>query len=198
MALEKKFARKLDDLWRRRTASLRATVIPRGVGQPPRFTRQVREGLINDLLDDATQLLLRKYGWEAFSKVVASRRLKQMKGHGLLSRAKNLLSWAESKIDGPIIYAFWRGSKCLYVGKGNTWKRLRSYDHSAYLNAQSIEVFQITSKSQLGKAECLATHLFEPRDKKVKPAKVKWGKACPICRRHDNVRNQLKTLFKMK
>jgi hypothetical protein len=84
------------------------------------------------------------------------------------------------------------------VGKGKSWRRLRSYDRSAYLHAQCIEVFEITSKSQLGKAECLATHLFEPRDQKVKPAKVKWGKACPICRKHDDVRDKLKTLFKMK
>ena len=198
MALAKQFARKLDNLWRRRTASLRATVIPRGVGQPPKFTRQVRESLINDLLDDATNLLLKKHGRAEFKKVVLRRKLKQMKGLGLLKRARNLLNWAESRIDGPIVYAFWRGNRCLYVGKGESWKRLRSYDHSAYLNAQCIEVFQVTSRSQLGKAECLATHLFNPRDKKVKPAKVKWGKACPICRRHDDVRDKLKTLFKMK
>jgi hypothetical protein len=91
MALEKQFARKLDALWRRRTASLRATVIPRGVGQPPKFTRQVREGFINDLLDDATALLLKKHGREEFNKVVVARRLKQMKGYGLLKRAENLL-----------------------------------------------------------------------------------------------------------
>ena len=198
MSLAKHFARKLDELWKRRTATLRATVIPRGVGQPAKFTRQVRERLINDLLDDATHLLLKRHGRAEFKRVIVRRQLKQLKGHGLLNRADNLLNWAESHLAGPIVYSFWRGNKCLYVGKGKNWRRLRSYGRSAYLHAQCIEVFQVASKSQLGKAECLATHLFEPRDKKVKPAKVKWGKSCPICKKHDEVRMSLKALFKMK
>ncbi len=199
MSLAKHFSNKLEDLWWRRTAELRALVIPRSAGQPPKFSRQVRERLINHLLDDATKILVKREAWLEFRNVAPYRRLWQIKGHGLLNRGRDLLSWAESKLHGPIIYTFWRGKKCLYVGKGKTWKRLRSYDKSAYLlSANCIEVFLVSNKSQLGKAECLATHLFQPRDEKVKPAKAKWGKACPVCRKHDTIRDELITLFKMK
>lgn len=199
MALGKQFTNRLNRLWERRTADLRSLVIPRGVGQPPKFSRQVRERFINQLLDIATKILLKREGQVEFRRVVLQRRLKQIRGRGLLDRADNLLQWAESKLHGPIVYAFWRGRKCLYVGKGESWKRLRTYARSAYLlQAKCIEVFRIAGGSQVAKAECLATHLFEPRDSRVKPARVKWGKACPICRKHDLVRAELRTLFKMK
>lgn len=199
MSLEKQFHNKLEGLWKRRTGKLRALVIPRNVGQPQIFTKRVRDKQISGLLKDSTRLLLNREGVREFRKVAPHRRLWQIKGHGLVSRGRNLVRWAESKLTGPIIYSFWRGTKCLYVGKGLTWKRLRSYDKSAYLqSANCIKVFLVTNKSQLGKAECLATHLFEPRDQKVKPAKEKWGKECPICRKHDAFRDELNSLFKMK
>lgn len=199
MGLSKQFSNKLEGLWRRRTAELRALVIPRGVGQPPKFSRQVRDRLIIQLLEDATRLLLQREGRSKFREVASPRRLRQIKGHGLLKRGGNLLKWAEKELKGPIVYCFWKGGKCLYVGKGETWRRLKSYEKSAYLlQATCIKVFLVKSKSQLGKAECLATHLFRPRDEKVKPAKAKWGKACPICQKHDSIRSELNTLFKMK
>ena len=199
MALAKHFSNELESLWKRRTAELRSLVIPRGAGQPTKFSRQLRDRLINRLLDDATKILLSREGRSEFHAVAPRRRLWQIKGHGLLKRGGNLLDWAEAKLKGPIVYVFWKGKRCLYVGKGETWKRLRSYEKSAYIvQSTCIEVFLVPSKSQLGKAECLATHLFEPRDKKVKPAKAKWGKECPICQKHDVIRDELNTLFKMK
>jgi hypothetical protein len=199
MSLEKHFSNNLEGLWKRRTAELRALVIPRGAGQPPKFSRQVRERFMSQLLDDASEILVKREGRKEFGMVAPNRRLWQIRGHGLLNRGHNLLNWAESKLTGPIVYAFWRGTKCLYVGKGGTWKRLQSYERSAYLlQANCVEVFLVTNRSQLGKAECLATHLFEPRDQKVKAAKTKWGKECPVCRKHDAIRAELNALFKMK
>jgi len=110
-----------------------------------------------------------------------------------------MLDWAGSSLSGPIVYGFWKGNRCLYIGKGGSWRRLKSYEKSAYLlQATRIKAFCIKTKSQLAKAECLATHLFNPRDKKMKPAKVKWGKKCPICRKHDEVRRQVQNLFRLK
>lgn len=199
MALTKQISNKLDSLWKRRTAMLRALVIPRGVGQPTKFTRHVRDRLINQLLDDATKLLVKREAHTEFKKVAPHRCLMQIRGHGLLKRGSYLLEWAEAELEGPIVYSFWRGRKCLYVGKGDTWKRLRNYEKSAYLlQASCIEVFLVKGKSHLGKAECLAVHLFEPRDNRKHPAKEKWGKECPICQKHDVIREELNTLFKMK
>jgi hypothetical protein len=199
MALHKQFARKLDQLWHRRTTDLRALVVRRRAGKPPSFTKKVRERLVYDLLGIASTILIRSHAKSEFSDVIRKRRLRFLRGRGLVARGHELVAWARNTQRGPIVYAFWRGRKCLYVGKGETWRRLRSYEKSAYLlQASCIEVFQITSRSHLGKAECLATHLFKPRDHKVRPARVKWGKACPVCRKHDRVREELRGLFRMR
>jgi hypothetical protein len=63
--------------------------------------------------------------------------------------------------------------------------------------ANWINVFMVRGPSHVAKVECLATHLYEPRDRQVKPARVKWGKECPICRKHDHIREELQHLFKM-
>ncbi|MCK6445338.1 MAG: hypothetical protein L6Q99_03015 [Planctomycetes bacterium] len=199
MALAKQFSRKLDQLWHRRTDELRAQVVPRGAGKPPSFTKKVRQKLVDELLDLASTILIRRSGRAEFRATVAHRRLRFIRERGLLKRGKGLVQWAQRTVKGPIVYAFWRRRRCLYVGKGKSWRRLRSYEKSAYLlSATCVEVFSVRSKSQLGKAECLATHLFDPRDQRVRPARVKWGKACPICRRHDAVRDELRGLFRMR
>lgn len=113
MSLTKQFSNKLEDLWKRRTAEVRALVVPRGAGQPTKFSRQVRGRLINHLLDDATAILVKRDGWLEFRKIAPTRRLWQIKGHGLVNRGCNLIHWAESKLDGSIVYSFWRGKKCL-------------------------------------------------------------------------------------
>jgi hypothetical protein len=193
MWLDKQFHSKLDELWSRRTARIRSVVTPQGVGHPKIFTKALREKHINELLEIASRILLKRQGRKEFARVVESRHLKHISGHGLLARGDDLLAWAGAKLHGPIVYAFWSGKKCLYVGKGSSWKRLHCYEKSAYLlQARCIEVFCVTGQSQLGKAECLATHLFGPRDNKMKASKVKWGKACPICKKHDEVRRDLK------
>ena len=199
MALTKQFSNKLNDLWKRRTATLRALVIPQGVGKPTTFTKKVRDRLIVSLLEDASRILVKRDGKSEFLKVKRHRHLRTIKGHGINKRAERMLNWARTKLTGPIIYSFWKGRNCLYVGKGESWRRLKNYDKSIYLKeADSIEVYCITTQGNLGKAECLATHLFEPRDNKVKAAKTKWGKSCPICRKHDQMREELANIFRIK
>jgi hypothetical protein len=199
MSEAKQFSRKLEELWNRRTTTLRSHVIPRGRGKALGFTKAVRTRLIGDLLDVASRILIRREARSEFDVVKRGRRLRRIKGRGLLARGNETISWAESALRGPIVYSFWRGSRCLYVGKGNSWTRLKAYAKSAYLKeADSIEVHLIKGKSQLGKAECLATHLFNPRDNKVRAARIKWGKACPVCRKHDMIRRELLGLFKLR
>ena len=199
MSSAKQFSDKLDELWRRRTASLRSHVIPQGVGKPLVFSKPVRQKFVNELLDDASAILIRRDARRELNKITASRHLKHVRGHGLKRRAENMLAWAESALSRAVVYGFWKGRRCLYIGKGGSWRRLKNYEKSAYLlQATQIKAFCVTTPSQLAKAECLATHLFDPRDKKMNPAKVKWGKKCPVCREHDYVRQQVQNLFKLK
>jgi hypothetical protein len=199
MSLAKQFSKKLDILWKRRTAKIRDIVIPKKAGKPLGFAKKARDKNIGELLEIASDILVKRDGHSEFEKVKRHRHLTKIKGHGVNSRAKNMLAWAKSKLNGPIVYSFWNGKKCIYVGKGKSWKRLKNYDKSIYLKeARIIEVFCINTQGNLGKAECLATHLFEPRDNKVKAAKTKWGKECPICRKHDQMREELTSLFKIR
>jgi hypothetical protein len=198
MSLSKQFNRTLDELWHRRTAELRALAVPPGQGQPLVFSRKIRQRLTDRLLHVATRLLLKREGKRAFKSVVWKRKLRFVQGYGLDDRFHHLFDWARKECPGPIVYAFWKDKKCLLVGKGTTWRRLHRYDKSVYLKeATSLEVFCIQGKSHLAQAECLATHLFKPRDQKIKPAKSKWGKKCPVCKKHDRIRRELRSLFKM-
>lgn len=198
MALAKQFSRKLDQLWKRRIAEFRSLVIPTH-GAILKFTRKRRDKVIKEVVGIASRIVLKREGHREFDKVVTQRRLRMIKGRGLLQRGDNLVRWARETLRGPIIYAFWRKRKCLYVGKGASWRRLRNYRKSAYmLEATCVEVFQIAGKSQLAKAECLATHKFDPRDIKADPAEVRWGKTCPVCEKHDQIRSELRSIFRMK
>jgi hypothetical protein len=82
------------------------------------------------------------------------------------------------------------------VGKGERWTRLRGYEKSIYLqHADLLEVYLVRGVSQLPKVECLTKHLYDPRDNKAKPARKKWGKRCPLCKVHDQIRGELRSLF---
>jgi len=81
-------------------------VTPQGVGHPKVFTKQVREKYINELLETASAILLKRNGHKEFAKTVDSRHLKHIAGHGLIARGDDLLAWAEAKLHGPIVYVF--------------------------------------------------------------------------------------------
>lgn len=199
MSLKISFNKQLDRLWKRRTESLRILIHGAKSGRSMHFSRETRDKAIANILATATSLLLKNQGADEFRSVVGKRRLWQVKGRGLNSRGANLCNFSSHFNGTPIVYVFWRGRRCLYVGKGNSGSRLRAYQKSAYLReASCIEVFVVRSRSLVGKAECLATHLFGPRDNKVKAARKKWGKKCPICRGHDQLRVEIRSLFKMK
>jgi hypothetical protein len=198
MALTKQFSKKLDQLWKRRIADFRSLVVP-SWGAILKFTRSRRDAMINDILEIASRIVLKREGHREFDRVVVGRRLRMIKGRGLLERGDNLVGWAREKLRGPIVYAFWRRRKCLYVGKGESWRRLTSYRKSAYMiEATCLEVFLVSGKSNLAKVECLATHMFNPRDIKAMPAEVRWGKTCPVCEKHDRIRSELRAIFKMR
>jgi hypothetical protein len=198
MALIKTFEDTLENLWHRRTAKLRCVIVPPGPGKQPKFNKKIRDKIVGELLEVASEVLVKRDAKQSFKEITQTRHLKKLVGWGLRQRAARLLKWAKENIRGPIIYAFWRGNRCLYVGRGTSWTRLKAYEKSAYLNsADSIEIFCIKTLGNLARAECLATHLYAPRDKKVKPAKVKWGKACPVCARHDFIQEELNYLCRI-
>jgi hypothetical protein len=200
MALTKQFLKSLDEALERRTEYLRRLVVPAGQGAPKKYTRKVRDRLKKKLLLAASDVLVRDQASAEFSRTKRNRHLRFISGFGVQDRFDRINAWAKRKIHGPIVYAFWRGKNCLYVGKGKSRRRLNHYEKSIYLlQADSLEVWEIKTKSQLPRAECLAIHLFDPRDnKQQKAAKVKWGKGCPICQRHDEVGSEIGALLRLR
>lgn len=196
MALNTQFLRKLDQLWKRQTENLRSLIKPKP-GKPLAFTRATRNRLIAQLLELATQVLLRRSARHAFQETYVKRRLFHLRGHGPRARGDSLVTFTKT-LSGPIVYAFWKGKNCLYVGKGKKPSRLKSHRKSYGREADSVVVYFVRSRSFLPKAECLATHMLEPRDLAVRPSRVAWGKQCPVCARHDQIRRELFGLFAMR
>ncbi|MEK7469884.1 MAG: hypothetical protein AAB074_21155 [Planctomycetota bacterium] len=189
------FHRKLDDLWSRRTEELRALVGIRHRGPRLKFNKKIREQRIRELTELATEILREDAKDEIEARLNQTGR-RHIRGYGIQDRFDRIWDWAESWIRGPIVYLFWKGSRCLYVGRGNSWKRLGSYEKSWYLKeADLLEVLCVAGKSNLPLVECLCVHLYEPRDNKSKPANKKWGKSCPICLTHDRIQDELRFVF---
>jgi hypothetical protein len=198
VALRTEFLSRLRRLMERRTDAIRRIVIP-SKGTPQKMDRKIRDRLRVDLLDSASQILVRERAKKEFQRLTGQRRLHFISGRGVENRFSDLYFWARSNLRGPIIYSFWKGRKCLYVGKGKSHRRLRGYRNSHYLiAADSVRVWQVRSRNKLPGAECLAVHLFNPTKNTNKPARVKWGRKCPICRRHDELKSDLDSLLRLK
>jgi hypothetical protein len=165
-----------------------------------KYTKRIRDKMKKKLLLAASAVLIHEYANKEFVKAVEAKHLRFIKGFGIQDRFDRIYRWARRVSNGPIVYAFWRGKKCLYVGKGKSYRRLKHYEKSIYLiHADCVEVWEVGSKARLPRAECLAIHLFSPRDnKQKKAAKVKWGKNCPICKRHDEAASEIAALLKLK
>jgi hypothetical protein len=198
MSHAKAFDRKLDELWHRRTATIRAHV-RRRPGVQKALTKKNREDAIEGLCQLAEQVICRRDAKKELDSIVRRSRRTVVRGRGIASRFLNIKTWARKHLKGPIIYSFWRGNRCLYVGKGKSWRRLGAYQKSVYLrDASTLRVKMVRSVSYLPKAECLCTHLFDPRDNRVKAAAKTYSKKCPICRATKQIRDEIRDLFRMR
>jgi hypothetical protein len=109
-----------------------------------------------------------------------------------------VFEWAEEALDGPIIYGFWKRKQCLYVGKGKSWRRLKDYQKHIYLReATRLNVFCVNGRD-IPMAECLAIHLYRPRDNVNRAANKKWSRACPICKKCKRLNRELRELFRLR
>jgi hypothetical protein len=198
VAYTTQFRRLLEKTMKRRIDSVLRLIIPQP-GPPQKFNEKVKTRLQEEILSAASQILVRKRARHELKKLVDRRRLRFIKGHGIDDRHDKLVEWAAKNLKRPIVYSFWGGKKCLYVGKGKNWKRLQAYKKSIYLKcADRLKALLVKTKSRLPSAECLVIHLHEPRYNAVKAAKVKWGKKCPICERHDELKDELDSLLRLR
>jgi len=197
MFLTKDFERTLFKLWRRRIENIESLVKSRK-GRPLYFRKYDRDRGIKQLEELANQIVTKQGAKKELNSVTVYRKTRQISGTSF-RRQSRLIQLAKTHLKGAIIYAFWKNRRCMYVGKGKSWKRLLGYQNSVYLhNATRISVRGISGPSQLGKAECLSKHLFNPQYNKITPAKTKHGKPCPVCKAKRQIRLELRSLFRLK
>lgn len=126
MAINTQIRRKLDKIWRRWTAPLLRDLGMLKQGPPLRFDRRIRDREIEELLEMVTRKICKEQAWRELKRSARKPRLHRFRGFGWRERSRRMLLWADGLRDGPMIYSFWKGRKCLYVGKGGASGRLRA------------------------------------------------------------------------
>jgi hypothetical protein len=169
----------------------------RKVSQHQDWTREYREECVQRLWVIAEKMLLAK-AEEEFDRYVYGRRLKRIRGPKQ-ERGEQLYGWARDNFPiGPILYIFWKKDKCIYVGTGENNYRIRDYKKSKYMDrseADSLEIYSIHGKSNRARVECLACHIYNPKDNLNSPSKPKYSKACYICHKKKIIHSRLHELL---
>jgi predicted nucleic acid-binding Zn ribbon protein len=61
-----------------------------------------------------------------------------------------------------------------------------------------IDIYTIHRKSEVGKAECLAVHRFDPKQNRNRPSMRKYTKKCPICQATKQIDDELRDIFRLR
>jgi hypothetical protein len=202
MAFSKQFVKTLDELFRRRTHWLRSELGLVKPGQPPKFGRKKVDDTISKLQEIASNAFARKLAKTEFEKHTPKRKLWHINGHGRDDKKTRFNNWYK-KIGistKGCVYVFWGNGNTLYVGKtGSGGSRPSShFEKYWFSNVKRVTIYAVKSKSQIPKLECLAIHHFRPIHNKNKAATKKWTKACPLCKIHHSIENELRSIFRLR
>jgi hypothetical protein len=202
MSHQTKFNRRLDRLYRRRTAWLRTTLTKANPGPVPTLNKKRRERAIKRLQGIASEALANRMAKREFERSVARQKTWMTKGWGADKKRHEFRAWAKTKIDGASgkVYVFWHKNKCLYVGRtgGLGSRPSQHFRRSWFKGTTRIVVYMAPRKRDIPRLECLAVHRFLPVRNKVKAAKEKWTPRCPLCRLHRIIKTELRTIFRFR
>lgn len=203
MAFAKLFERELDKLFRQRTDRLRRELGTTKPGKSPEFRRKNVNSGIRKLQKIASSALARRVKKCEFSAHVGSPKNYQIKGRGKDDKKKRFEKWFKFRFPRGkgIIYAFWGNQRrCLYVGRTGSHGSRPSHHFGKewFPSAKRIKIYPVKAGSHIPKLECLAIHCFEPKENKIKAAKKKWTKACPLCKTNRYIKKELRSLFRFK
>lgn len=197
MKTESEFRRELKDLLFDRAHPIFWELGIKKVSQHRDWTREYREERIQRLWNIAEKMLFAR-AKEELEKYVYSRKLKFFRG-SKRDRGERLYSWAKDNFPkGPILYIFWKKNKCIYVGIGDSNLRIRDYKKSKYIDrseADSLEIYSVHGKSNKSRVECLACHIYRPKDNQNSPGKPKYSKACYVCQKKRAIHSRLHALL---
>ncbi|MGA2518041.1 MAG: hypothetical protein ABSG44_16010 [Thermodesulfobacteriota bacterium] len=203
MAFSKKFEQELDKVFHQRTHWLRNEIGSKKVGKPPKFGRKKVNKAIERLQQIASDALARKLAKTEFNRFVSKKKNYQIKGHGPENKKASFENWFSKyfpKAKG-LLYVFWgKRGRCIYVGRtGSHGSRPSShFDKYWFSTVKRATIFSINAKSHIPKLECLAIHHFQPSKNKNKAATKKWTKACPLCKTHKHIEEELRNIFRFR
>lgn len=199
------FRRELTKLYDLRTYEVRSLVFGKPKpGKAPKLTRSRRTESIRKLQDLATAELAKPLAKEKFDYYVSRRKswhIKKGKGHGHEAKKTAFKAWFEGEFDAKAscIYIFWKGRKCIYVGKTASGKN-RPVQHFVkfwFSHATRIDVYHVSTKTALPMLECLAIHRFSPVRNKQKAETKKWTSKCPLCEVHKGIQAEIRGIFSL-
>jgi hypothetical protein len=97
------------------------------------------------------------------------------------------------------VYAFWSGNRCEYVGRTKKGKGRPQAHFNKYWFSKVTRIdIWVAKDSVLPKLECLAMDLFDPVQNDIKAARRKFTSKCPVCSVVEEIREDLRSLFRLR
>jgi|ERR1700722_7696377 len=195
-----KFDETLSDLFKDRTHWLRAQIrTPHGI--PPEFNKEKIQKAIKELQSFATESLIYEHAFRSLSKLYDQKRQWHVKGWGREEQRENFTHWLEKEISFKnFVYVFWSNKRCRYVGRtiGGKNRPQSHFEKYWFTGVTRIDVLASRAKREIPKLECLASHRFKPSKAKNKPSSLKWYTPCPICETQEAIRDEMRSIFKLR
>jgi hypothetical protein len=198
------FDERLEKLFRDRTHWLRREVQKPRSGPPPKFNRKKVQRAITALNNLATKCLRGKYQGAEYVNLYDKKKQWQVnrnKGWGSEKKRKAFDKWFEKFVPHlNCVYVFWSGRICRYVGRTLNGKgRPQSHFQKAwFVGVTRIDILSSKNGRNIAQLECLTTHRFNPKYSKIKPSAKKWYAKCPVCETHKRIRNEVKSIFRLR
>ena len=161
------------------------------------WTKDFRDKRIATLMEIADKIVLRDAKIRLTECISALRKKRYTGPSG--TRGEDIYKWARATFPkGPILYSFWKGTKCIYVGKGQNYGRINHYKKHRYLDksvANQIKISSIRGRSYSHLAEHIAYRIYEPKENVNEPARGRYNKRCILCRKEEKIEKVLRGLL---
>jgi hypothetical protein len=197
-----KFETELTKLFEARTHELTTGLWPRA-GNPPHLTPKKIMASVERLQSLAAHEYMRsKEAKEIFECYDYKKQWhKSGKGHGLSAKKRSFKKWYDEHIETKNnVYVFWKGKRCLYVGRTLNGKNRPTshFEKHWFGTCTRVDVYGFYGKRNVPCFECMTTHKWYPQYSKITPAAKKYGRVCPICEGWDYIEDEVKMIFRLK
>src|SRR5208282_5857695 len=106
----------------------------------------------------------------------------KQKGFGRTAKKRSFGKWYARQIQSQnCVYVFWSGRRCEYVGRTVRGRGRPSsqFDKFWFGSVTRVDIYSVGGPSSVPKAECLAIHLFDPRQNVNSASRPKYARRCP-------------------